>query len=255
MKSLIRPARLLILLATALWAAQGCQKGSHSSPNNNSGLATQPTAQASFDNQSGGVYKGTLSGSSGYFEINFQGSAPYLLYQWTNPLGNKDSLTSSSLANWKSGDAIVKAVFTASDGSTFWFSVNADGTSPSIDSVYIPSHMGPVIASICKELSTSLVRIYQGSATPTGAGNGNGCYDAIVNMWISGSAGSLTYITPDEGGIEDVAISGNQAQVTVGPSASKGESGTLTISADGSSMTGTVSNSSCTHTVTLTRIL
>lgn len=250
---MIRPASLCILLATALWAGHSCQKSDQSSSGNTSGLATQPTAQASFDSQSGGVYKGTLSGSSGYFLVNFQGATPYLLYQWTNPLGNKDSLTCSSLANWKSGQAIVKAVFTAADGSVFWFSVNADGSSPSIDSVYTAGHTGPVIASVCKELSTSLVKIYQGSATPISGGSG--CYDAIVNMWISGSTGSLTYVTPDDGGIENVTISGNQAQVTVGPSASKGESGTLTISPDGSSMTGTVSNSDCRHTVTLTRIL
>ena len=250
---MIRPASLLMLLATALWTGHSCQKSSNSSSNDNSGLATQPTAQATFDNQSGGVYKGTLSGSSGYFEVNFQGKTPYLIFQWTNPEGNKDSLSSGSLANWTSGQAIVKAVFTASDGSFFWFSVNADGSSPSIDSVYISGHTGPVYASVCKERSTSLVKVYEGSATPISGGSG--CYNAIINVWTDGSTGSLTYITPDESGVENVTVTGNQAQVTVGPSASKGESGTLTISADGSTMTGTVSNSDCTHTITLTRIL
>jgi hypothetical protein len=231
-----------------------CQKGSSNHNNgNNTGLATQPTAMATYDNQSGGVYKGTLSGSSGYFEINLQGTAPYLLYQWTNPAGNKDSLSTTSLANWSSGQAIVRAVFTAPDGSLFWFSVNADGSSPSIDSVYIPGHTGPVYAAVGKEFSNSLLEVYQGSATLVSGGSG--CYDAIVNVWLRGSTGDLTYVTPDDHGTENVSVSGNQAQVTVGPSAAKGESGTLTISADGSSMSGTVSNSTCTHSISLTRIL
>lgn len=256
---MIRPASLLVLLTAALWVGHSCQKSNHSGNNNNNGgLATQPTAQAGFDNQSGGVYKGTLTGSSGYFEVNLQETKPFIIYQWMTPQGNIDSLFTTSLGSWSSGQAITKAVFTATDGSLFWFSVNGDGSSPSIDSVYITGHTGPVYASIAKELSTSLLKVYQGAATVTGGGTG--CFDGITTMWTIGSVGAFSYLGTDGTfGAGTVSISGNQAQVVLGANAGNGTNnettGTLTISADGSTLSGTVTGKTCVHAVSLTRIL
>jgi hypothetical protein len=258
MKSTIR---LIALLAIVSLNNSCSKKGSSGNNNTVGGLATQPSAQAAYDSQSGGIYKGELTGSSGYFEINLQASTPFLAYQWTTPAGNPDTLYTTSLSSWASGQAIVKAVFTASDGSVFWFSVNADGSSPSIDSVNIPSHNGPVHASLSKELSTSLIRVYAGSATPENSDGGQ-CKDATLNMWTAGSAANGNFITSGTtnnvgGGIG--TISGGQLTITMTPYGSSSgnddmEGGTLTISSDFSTISGTVSNTTCTHTVSMTRI-
>src|SRR4030081_1228786 len=120
MKKIMPLASTLTVMIIFLCISHSCKKSSNNG-NTNNGLATQATAQASFDNQSGVVYKADLTGSSGYFEVNLQASSPFLIYQWTNPAGNVDSCFTSSLGNWQSGQAISKAVFTGADGSVFWF--------------------------------------------------------------------------------------------------------------------------------------
>jgi hypothetical protein len=258
MKKIMPFICILIAMPFFLFITHSCSKSSHNSNTNNQ-LATQATAQASFDNQSGGVYKGELTGSSGYFEVNLQAGRPFIIYQWTNPAGSIDSLFTTSLNNWQSGQAISKAVFTAADGSVIWFSVNANGASPSLDSIYIPSHTGPVYASVVKELSGSLVKVYQGTA-PTVSSNGGKCVNAIVNMWITGPVAAGTYLgTNGDTGGGIGTVTGNQLQITMGS-----ESGALTISPDGNTITGTVTGtgngggggggSSCSHTISLTRV-
>ena len=252
MKRIIPVAGILAVVTVILAINNSCKKSSNNNNGSNNGLATQATAQAAYDNQSGGVYKGSLTGSSGYFEVNLQASKPYLIYQWTTPAGSIDSLFTTSLGSWQSGQAIAKAVFTGTDGSVFWFSVNADGSSPSIDSVYIPSHNGPVYATVSKELSQSLVKVYQGTGTPVGGANSQ-CVNATINFWTTSGAASGTYLgtNGDHGGLAGT-ISGNQITVVAGNNNS--ENGVLTISSDGNTITGTVTGNSCSHTVSLTRI-
>jgi hypothetical protein len=86
---------ILAVMAIMLCINYSCSKNSNSS-NGNNGLSTQATAKAAYDNQSGGVYKGELTGSSGYFEVNLQSSKPFMIYQWTNPAGSIDSLFTTS---------------------------------------------------------------------------------------------------------------------------------------------------------------
>ena len=253
MKKIIPLAGTLTVLIIFLCIGHSCKKSSNNTNGNtNAGLATQATAQASFDNQSGGVYKGDLTGSSGYFEVNLQAGRPFLIYQWTNPAGTIDSCFTSSLANWQSGQAISKAVFTGADGSVFWFSVGANGSNPSIDSVHIPSHSGPVYTTVCKELSNALVKVYQGTATPANS-NGGKCVSATVNFWTSGAgaAGNFLGTNGDQGSLV-ATISGNQIQIT--PGGNNSETGTLTISSDGNTITGTINSNSCSHTLSLTRV-
>lgn len=244
-----------VMTIAILWMLASCQKSNPSNNNNNNnGLPSQPTAQASFDSQSGGVYKGSLTGSSGYFVVNLQTGRPFIIFQWTSPAGSIDSLFTTSLANWASGQAISKAIFTGPDGSFFWFSVGAGGTHPSIDSVHIAGHTSPVYASIGKELSTSQIKVYEGTAT---AGGGNGCYNAITNAWISNTTGIYTYLgTNGDHGGGTFTVSGSQIQITYSWPGT--DSGNLTISSDGKNITGTVTgsgNNSCVHTINLTRIL
>lgn len=252
MKRIIPLAGILAVAASIVFVNNSCKKSSSNNNPSNNGMATQSIAQKAYDNQSGGVYKGSLTGSSGYFEVNLQASKPFLIYQWTNPAGSIDSLFTNSLGSWQSGVAISKAVFTGADGSVFWFSVNADGSNPTIDSVYIPGHTAPVYAALCKELSKVLVKVYQGTGTPVN-GNGGGCVSATVNFWTTDGFASGTYLgtNGDHGGLAG-SISGTQISVTGGNNNS--ETGTLTISADGNTISGTVNGRSCSHTVSLTRI-
>jgi hypothetical protein len=251
MKRIIPLAALVAVVTVVAAISNSCKKSSSGNNGSNNGLATQPAAQAAYDDQSGGVYKGTLTGSSGYFEINLQAGKPFLIYQWTNPASGIDSLFTTSLSGWQSGQAITKAVFTGADGSVFWFSVAANGGSPSIDSVFIPSHSGPVYAAVVKELSGALVKIFAGTATPVSSDGGQ-CVSGTVNAWLTGNSAIITYLgtNGDQGGFTGT-VSGNTLQVTGGGNNS--ESGTLSISANGNTITGTVSGNSCTHNVTLTR--
>jgi hypothetical protein len=253
MKKIMPLASTLTVMIIFLCISHSCKKSSNNNNGNtNNGLATQATAQASFDNQSGGVYKGELTGSSGYFEVNLQAGKPFVIYQWTNPAGNIDSLFTASLNNWQSGQAISKAVFTGTDGSFIWFSVGANGSNPSVDSIHIPSHTGPVYASIVKELSGSLVKVYQGTATAVSS-NGGKCVNGTVNFWTSGASavGFFLGTNGDQGSLS-ATLSGNQIQIT--PGGNNSETGTLTVSSDGNTITGTVNSNSCSHTVSLTRI-
>ncbi len=251
MKRLTLAVNAIIITAILLYVGGSCSKSSNSGSNNN-GLSSTPTAQAAYDNQSGGVYKGAITGSNGYFEVNLQTSKPFIVYQWTNPQGSIDTLFPTSLSNWQSGQAIEEALFVGADGSKFWFSVDANGGNPSIDSIYIPSHAGPVYAMIAKELSTNQVKVYQGVAKASSTNGGN-CSDAVVTTWISGSAAGGTYLAAngDHGDLIGT-VSGSQVQVIAG--GNNNETGTLAIGSNGSTITGTVSNNSCSHTVSLTRI-
>ena len=247
-------AIVLVVTFVLILVNNSCKKSSRNDANNspNNAFAATPTAQASYDNQSGGVYKGTLTGSSGYFEVNLQAAKPYLIYQWTNPGSNIDSLFANSLGSWHSGQTLSKAVFKGRDGSFFWFSVRGDGSNPVVDSVYIPSHNGRVYAAIAKELSNSLIRIYQGTGTPVSSNNGN-CVLGTVNFWVSRGSAVGTYLAlTGETGAFNGSVVGNT--ITVIPVNNNSEGGTLTISEDGNSFSGTVSGNTCSHTVSLTRI-
>lgn len=226
----------------------GCSKSSDSSSTTKNSFGGT-TAQAIYDNQSGGIYKGTLTGSSGYFVVNLQASKPYLLYQWTDPASASDSLTAVSLSNWQSGQVISKALFTGASGTKFWFSVGANGSNPVIDSVYFPNHTGSVYVAIVKETSSNPIKVYQGSATPLSS-NGGRCVNAIVNIWTSSSMAMGSYLTTTgEHGDGTGTVSGNQVQISMG-----GESGSLTISADAITISGTVNGGNCSHNIALKRI-
>ncbi len=249
MKRLIGFCVAIASVFILLFMGNSCSKSSDNNTSGSGSNSSGTTAQAAYDNQSGGIYKGTLTGSSGYFVVNLQASKPYMIYQWTDPASASDSLPAASLGNWQSGQALSKTLFTGASGAKIWFSVGATGGNPSIDSVYFPNHQGPVYAAISKETSSNPVRVYQGTAAPLNS-NGGKCVNAIVNIWTSGGAAVGTYLAAngDHGGGTGI-ISGTQLQMSMG-----GEAGALTISSDGNTISGTVSGSSCSHNISLKRI-
>lgn len=232
-----------------LFIGNGCSKSSEKKQDSTDNPAGGTTPKASNDNQSGGIYKGTLTGSSGFFLINLQATKPYLIYQWTNPAGAVDSLLASSLGNWQTGQAISKALFTGPSGAKFWFSVGANGSNPMIDSLYLPAHPEPVFTAIAKETSVNPIKVYQGTGAATSS-NGGKCGSAIVNIWTGGSVAMGTYLAASgEHGSGTGTISGNQLQIMMG-----NESGTLTISNDATTISGTAVGNTCSHIITLKRI-
>ena len=119
---------------------------------------TTVTATADNDLKSGGVYKGTLIGSTGSIKIVIQGDskAAYLIFD-----GVTKTLETSDLGSWNSGQAINNASFTSGDWRIV-FSVNANGSNPRLV-VTIPGHN--VSVAIVKEATTSLTRAYEGTFT------------------------------------------------------------------------------------------
>jgi hypothetical protein len=256
MKKLNFQGCILLCILAAILTITGCSK-SNSGNNNTNTLPSQPEAKVSFDNQSGGIYKGTLTGSSGYFKVNLQATKPFIIYQWTDPAGSMDSLFTNDLNGWTSGQAISHAAFSAADGSLFWFSVNANGANPSIDSVFIPGHPTKIYTSIAKETSQNQVKLYQGRATlPIPQPN---CVNITVNLW-TGSGFTSGFSIDDHGfaGIWQGPISGNQINFTATPvpPGVGGGTGTLTISSDGNSISGTGGGGGCgPYNISLSRIL
>ncbi len=257
MKQFIPFSAALAGIVALLCIGNSCSKSSDSStPGSSNNTSGGTTAQAAYDSQSGGIYKGTLTGSSGYFVVNLQATKPYVIYQWTDPAGVTDSLPAASLNNWQTGQVISKALFTGPSGAKFWFSVGANGSNPTVDSAYFPGHNGPVYITIVKETSTNPVKIYQGTATggPAPGSTATDCTNAILTVWTAGTMALITFadIGRNQSGTLNGTISGNQLQILA--DINNNEVGTLTISNDASSISGKVSGKSCAHTIALKRI-
>jgi len=142
----------------------------------NTELVTQPEATSTENNKSGGVYKGVLTGSTGYVKITLQGgqkSVTVTMDGVTKTL-NEESFVP---ANWSSGQAITQAKF-SKDNWRVVFAVNEDGSNPIIV-VEIPGHSNIAVAAM-KETSTSLVRSFEG-AVNYGDTTANSIFNFVVN--------------------------------------------------------------------------
>lgn len=146
-------------------------------------LVTQPEATATENNKSGGVYKGVLTGSTGYVKIILQGgqkSVTVTMDGITKTLNEESFLP----ANWSSGQAITQAKF-SKDNWKVTFAVNADGSNPIIV-VEIPGHNNVAVAAM-KEISTSLVRSFEGTVN-----YGDTIANSIFNFVVNGNSFSGT---------------------------------------------------------------
>jgi hypothetical protein len=143
---------------------------------------TSPEAKAQYNDNSGGVYKGVLVGSTGTIALYLHntGTEVQALISFD---GKNATLTTTSLNNWSPGQAINNALFTGTiEGQTVQalFSVDANGQNPMV-SVSIPGHT--VNVAIYKETSTNMIRNFEG--TYTGGDQG------IFNMVIVGNQYSI----------------------------------------------------------------
>jgi hypothetical protein len=119
-------------------------------------------AQPQYDHNSGGIYKGVVVGSSGYFIITIKNyhNETFALLRFDSI---SDSLICPALDSYVpgSGTDIVNAIFTSALGTqdSLILSVRADGTNPSVK-IIIPGHSTQ--STISKETSSSVVKLYQG---------------------------------------------------------------------------------------------
>lgn len=159
-------------LGVLVWVMSAC--GSDSSPAPASTLPTQPEALAAENNKSGGIYKGTIVGSSGVFVVRLQKGVKEISITLD---GVTKKLTTTALDSWSSGQSIKNAAFTADDWQVV-FSVGGTGTLPSLV-VNIPGHSNAEVV-ILKELSTSIVTVYEGTFSGSSSGTWNFTIQAQV---------------------------------------------------------------------------
>jgi len=171
---------LILGMLGLIWIGSSC--GSDSTPAPSSNLPTKPEALAAENNKSGGIYKGAIIGSSGVFVVRLQNSVKSIAITVD---GTSKTLTTTSLDSWTSGDLIKNVVFSA-DGWEATFSVGTTGANPTLV-LNIPGHANAVTV-IFKELSTSIVRVYEGTYTGTSSGTWNFAIQgpALIGVYLSG---------------------------------------------------------------------
>ncbi|GGB18720.1 hypothetical protein GCM10011511_48160 [Puia dinghuensis] len=212
-----------------------------------------------------------------------------------------DSLITNSLNNWQPGQAISNAIFSGASGIMVTLvSVDADGSN-TVTTMTVPND--PYVKTfIAKEtVSNAPLLVYLGKAVPSGsgisgAGGGCTCYTKTINFVInpayvgsSYAAANAIYIdssTHWAGFLNAQILSSNPNQLTQiinnndtaglhvnngpgGPNSNNGSgpvNGTLQISADGKTLTGTISgmykpnygsqanSCSCSYNITAARI-
>ncbi len=159
MRKLTSVSAVLVLFLCLL----SCSKDS-TSPS--AALVAAPEADATEDSSSGGVYKGAFVGSSGVVKITLQKGKAEVVITMD---GVTKTLTTTALANWKTGQAVANVDFTNGDWKAT-FNVSASGSSPTII-IVIPGHT--ITPALLKEKSTALIRAYEGSYAGTDSGTWN----------------------------------------------------------------------------------
>lgn len=150
-----------------------------------------PDAKASEDSKSGGIYKGVVVGSSGFVAVILQSGLKEIRVTLDN---EQRTLTTTGLTAWVTGQTIKNAVFSSGDWSAT-FSVGGGGQIPQI-TLDIAGHVGAK-AVLVKEVSTDLVRVYEGTYSGSESGTWNfvvqGPALSGVSRTTSGSGTSTFY--------------------------------------------------------------
>jgi hypothetical protein len=235
----MKPAATILLLMIIVFS---CSKDD----NNNNNPPSTITAQPVNDNKSGGLYKGTITGSTGSFYINLQdgNNKMYAVFD-----GQKDTLSTTTVIN--NGTAISQALFTGHTGMSLVFSVSADGSNPVVNSFTIPGHPFAE-AFLLKEISTQPVVVFEGRFTKT-AGPVN-CQSGMINALLV--ANTLYGYFKEDGGQHlsghfTSTVTNNQFSFTA-----VNATGNCTINNAKTQITGTASDpSGCASTISGTKTL
>jgi hypothetical protein len=230
--------RVLYMIAAAalLLGPMSCKKDD---PAPSSSLSNTPEALAEHDTKSGGIYKGTFANSSksGQIKINLQNGKKEIVIKFGS---ETRTLTTAALGSWTSGQEIVAAPFSSGDW-TVTISIPADGSYVDIS----PDLAGATIdgGSIAKELSTAIVKVYEGTYAGDDSGKWNFTLQSgLINGVYAGASGSDNF---------SGAVTGSTITIiTTGSVAATG-----TMSADANSASGSWTGSSSSGTWSGTRSL
>lgn len=186
---------------------------------------TTPDAVAANDNASKGIYKGVIVGSSGTIKFDIMNNDTTIKAYMTI---DGVSVTLTATVAWQSGQSFVSPFTGTMNGEpvSITFSVNGDGSSPTVTAMTIPGHPNASL-TLSKETSTNLIKCFEGTYTniTTGEkGNFNLFMSSALKKW---SARSKADGATNSGGIEGT-IDGDKLNFTIGNEAS----GTATLSGD-----------------------
>lgn len=173
----------LCVLLVGSFLLNACSKGGGSTvapASRCTTCATAPEAKSTYDNNSGGVYKGTIVGSSGTLKVvlNNGNNAVKIYVSFDNI---NDSLSTTELSNWQPGQAIAKVRFTGNTVNLS-LSISADGSNPKVDTIIIPGHPYAT-AYLVKETSSALVKVYEGTYKSNVKGD-----KGVLNATLVGSS-------------------------------------------------------------------
>jgi len=184
MKRLLLSSVLLPVIA-AFFMLNGCKKKEDEKPATPTTPAytcttctTTPEAKAANDNTSKGIYKGVIIGSSGTIKFDLaNGDSTIKAYMTID--GTAVTLTAA--VKWSAGASYVSSFTGTMNGSpvSITFSVNPDGTSPTVTASDIPGHPNATL-EIAKETSAGLLKCYEGTYKNTTKGT-SGTFNLLLS--------------------------------------------------------------------------
>jgi hypothetical protein len=273
MKSMLK----WVLWLTITGVILGCSKTKNNAGSNNSNNAnsTELSYSGALAGSTGYLnlhLKGSNLGGSNqsYILVTYADSSKTPVYTI------KDSLTTNSLSNWQPGTSIANAVFSGSSGiKVTLISIDADGSNP-VTKMQVPNDPYVKVFIAKETVSNTPLLVFIGKAVPVGNGTSGGggsctCNSKTINFVInpaftgsSSAAASAIYVdsfshlagflnaqilsnTPYS--LTQIINNNDTAGLHVyngagGPNSNNGSgpiNGTIQISADGKSLSGTIS--------------
>lgn len=257
----------------------GCSKSQNNSGSNNSNITNANTTQLVFRGALAGStgylnlhLKGSNLGGSNqsYILVTYVDSSKTPVYTVN------DSLNTASLNNWQPGTAISNAVFTGNSGiKVTLISIDADGSNP-VTKMQVPNDPYVKVFIEKETVSATPLLVFIGKAVPAGNGVSGGggsctCYSKTINFVINpaytgsaNAAANAIYVDSFShlaGFLNAQILANNPYSLTQiinnndtaglhvfngagGPNSNNGSgpiNGSIQISADGKSLSGTIS--------------
>lgn len=163
---------LTLAVAFAFGTMTACSSGEDKTETADTGTSTETTEE--FDNSNFGLYKGVIAGSTGTIKIEIHNGNNVSEATISMDDGTDELVCTETFVE---GEAIVEAEFTG-ENSSFTFSVEADGSDPTIENVIIVGHE-EVIATIAKEQSENVAICYEGESI--GGQDHEGVFNLVRN--------------------------------------------------------------------------
>lgn len=129
------------------------------------------TAKATYDNKNYGIYKGVFVGSTGNILINFKNDGAALSASLV--IDGKSYTYTSNNTTTEGANSTITFRY---NNDYFDFTVNSDGSNPTISNIHISGHANAVVR-ILKEESNAQAICFEGTFTEQG---GNGTLNLVI---------------------------------------------------------------------------